>query len=96
MSWQLFEGTYARRLLHQRLDGTDADWTSLLERYGGSRPVPLGRCLEVARANGASTVVVETRYVDLDYRSEYSAFYAGTFQSAPDTAQRLHFFRTEM
>jgi hypothetical protein len=75
---------------------SDADWTSLLERYGGSRPVPLGRCLEVARANGASTVVVETRYVDLDYRSEYSAFYAGTFQSAPDTAQRLHFFRTEM
>jgi len=24
VSWQLFEGTYARRLLHQRLDGTVA------------------------------------------------------------------------
>jgi hypothetical protein len=23
VSWQLFEGTYARRLLHQRLDGTE-------------------------------------------------------------------------
>ncbi len=74
----------------------DADWTRLRERYGGLNPMPLGRCLEVARANGASTVVVETRYVDLDYRSEYSAFYSGTFQSPPNTARRLHFFQRKL
>jgi hypothetical protein len=52
--------------------------------------------LEVARAGGATSVVIETRYIDLDYRSEYSAFYARTFQSAPDSAHRLHFFRAPL
>jgi hypothetical protein len=72
---------------------TDADWQALLDRYDQNLlPRPLERCLEVARANGASTVVVETRYMDLDFRSEYSNFFSTTFAEIPDTAHRLHFF----
>jgi hypothetical protein len=41
-------------------------------------------------------VVVETRYVDLDYRSEYSGFFSRTFANHPDSAHRLHFFRDEI
>jgi hypothetical protein len=40
--------------------------------------------------------VVETRYVDADYRSEYSAFYSRAFVSQPDSAHRLHFFRAPL
>jgi len=75
---------------------SDRDWEELRNRYAGFNDVPLARCLEVARANGASTVVVETRYVDLDYRSEYSAFYSRTFRSQPDSAHRLHFFKAPL
>ena len=53
-----------------------SDWDRLLARYSGRNDTALRRCLDVARLGGATTCVVETRYVDLDYRSEYSAFYS--------------------
>jgi hypothetical protein len=80
----------------------DAEWAALLAAFG-RQPIddetlttdrPLARCFEVARANRAQTLVVETRYVDLDYRSEFSAFYSKAFESFEDTCQRLHFFAT--
>lgn len=74
---------------------TDDNWSWLQDRYGrGSRP--FHRCLEVARSGGARTAVIETRYIDLDYRSEYSAFYSRAFASVPDSAVRLHFFKQEL
>ncbi len=76
--------------------GGDAEWAELLDRYTGFNGRPLARCLEIARAGGASTVVIETRYIDVDYRSEYSAFYSRTFRSHPDSAHRLHFFRAPL
>lgn len=72
----------------------DGDWEALRRRYAGQKNRPLNRVLEVARSNGANSVVIETRYLDLDYRSEYSAFYSRTFASVPDSAHRLHFFST--
>lgn len=74
----------------------EEDWADLLGRYSGFNDRPLQRCLEVARAGGASTVVIETRYIDIDYRSEYSAFYSRTFRSHPDSAHRLHFFKAPL
>jgi nitroreductase len=79
-----------------RLVADDADWAQLIEDYAGLNDLPLTRCLEVARANGATSVVVETRYIDIDYRSEYSAFFARAFASHPDSARRLHFFRAPL
>ncbi len=76
--------------------GSDPDWKSLLDRYPCVNQLPLKRCLEVARLGGASTVVIETRYIDRDYRSEFSAFYSRTFGAVPDSAHRLHFFRSPL
>ena len=71
----------------------DADWASALARYRGSlNDAPLERCVEVARSLGATTLVIETRYLDLDYRSEFSAYYSRQFADIPDSAHRLHFF----
>lgn len=73
------------------------DWDDLRSRYDPNLlDRPLERCLEVARAGGARTVVLETRYIDLDYRSEYSSFFSKTFAEIPDTAHRLHFFKSEI
>lgn len=47
----------------------------------------------VARAHRCRTVVEENRYVDPDYRSEYSAFWSQRFPTRPAFARRLHFFR---
>ena len=72
---------------------TDRDWAHLRELYTrGPNDTPLDRCLTVARENKAHRVVIETRYVDPDYRSEYTAFYARAFANFPDSAHRVHFF----
>jgi hypothetical protein len=87
-----------------RVLSSQADWDSLVDEYGrlladgGPEPYlePFRRCLEVARAGGALSVVTETGYLDADYRSEYSAFYSRGFQSRPDSAHRLHFFKAPL
>lgn len=87
-----------------RVLSSQADWDALIDDYGrlladgGPEPYldPFRRCLEVARAGGALSVVTETRYLDADYRSEYSAFYSRGFQSRPDSAHRLHFFKAPL
>ncbi len=53
---------------------------------------PLSRCIKVAVESEATTAVVESSYIDADYRSEYSAFYAKAFAHHYDTAHRVHFF----
>lgn len=76
-----------------------ADWEALKERYvGGFNAIngPLDRCLEVARAGGATTAIIETRYIDPDYRSEFTAYYSRVFRTVPDTAHRVHFFRASL
>ena len=73
------------------------DWGLFRDRYlPNLLPRPFERCLEVAREAGAKTVVIETRYIDQDYRSEYSSFFSKTFADIPDTAHRLHFFGADL
>lgn len=72
---------------------TRRDWERLASRYPGLNGQPLERCLEVARLGGARCAVIETRYIDPDFRSEYSGYYSRTFAPVPDTAHRIHFFR---
>lgn len=80
---------------------TDADWESLLEEYGGAalegspdakRPEPLRRIFGLVRDQGCRTVVIENRYIDLDWRSEYSVFWSRRFELPPPFTRRLHFF----
>ena len=65
-----------------------------------ARPVltdrPFLRCLEVARENLAHTAVIETRYIDADYRSEYSLFYSKAFAHYEDSTHRIHFFKSHL
>ena len=78
--------------------GSQADWDDFrddcerLISEAGAHMEPFARCLEVAQAGGATSVVVETRYMDVDYRSEFSAFYSRGFLTPPPSARRLHFF----
>lgn len=71
-------------------------WVALLRRYGAAPDDPLARVFEVARANRCLSVVEENRYVDPDYRSEYSAFWSHRFPTRPAFARRLHFFRRRL
>lgn len=73
-----------------------SDWATLLSRYGASPDSQLGRVFEVARAHRCRSIVEENRYVDPDYRSEYSAFWSHRFASTPPFARRLHFFRGKL
>jgi hypothetical protein len=72
----------------------DTDWEALAAQYGG-HPV-VRRCLTVARAGGCRTVIVENRYVDADYRSEFSAFWSLKFAERPGFARRMHFFADDI
>jgi hypothetical protein len=76
-----------------RPDDDDA-WESLATAYGGHQV--LRECLHVAREGGCKTVVVENRYVDADYRSEFSAFWSLKFAGRPGFARRMHFFAEEI
>lgn len=73
---------------------TDQDWDALLkESAGGPR---FRKVLEIARRNRCRTVVVESRYVDADYRSDFSDFWSKRFDSIPLFARRVHFFRSQI
>ncbi len=48
----------------------------------------------MARSHDATTLVIETRYLDIDYRSE--AYYSRQFADVPDSAHRLHFFSKQL
>lgn len=72
----------------------DADvhgWELLRERYARDN-APLERIIEIAQEHGVASIVVEQRYIDLDYRSEHSHFYSTTFTRYPSVCHRLHFF----
>lgn len=71
----------------------DEDWTKLLTEYAAAADQPLANVFRAVRANRCRTVIVENRYVDPDYRSEYSAFWSHRFLDRPAFARRLHFFR---
>src|SRR5687768_7181660 len=42
--------------------------------------------------NSAKTILVETDYIDKDYRDTYSNFYSKKFATYPPRTVRLHFF----
>jgi hypothetical protein len=71
---------------------TDAGWELIRTRYAEPDSAPLDRILEIAKAHGVQSVIVEYRYVDADWRNEHEHFYGGTFRRYPSVAHRLHFF----
>lgn len=95
------EWQYGSAALGFNLDPTsDADWDEMDGLYAAlydrelSPEVlrPLRQILAIVRAGGCRTLVVERNYIDLDYRSEYSAFWSRLFEDKPAIVPRLHFF----
>lgn len=74
----------------------EEDWQELIAEYGGVSPRPFERIVEVVREGDCQSVVVENRYIDLDYRSEYSAYWSTLFNSSSPFTRRLHFFAEEI
>jgi hypothetical protein len=68
-------------------------WQSFYSRYvGPTGNFPLRRIIEIAQQHGVKSVLVETRYIDADWRSEHASFYSTTFTRYPSVAHRAHFF----
>lgn len=75
----------------------EARWDELASLYSPlRRDQPLDRVLSIARELGVASVLVEHRYIDLDYRSEHSHFYSTTFRRYPSVSHRLHFFTDKL
>lgn len=68
----------------------------LTEFYGSAAPTVMEDVLGHAFRLGASTAVVEPRYIDADYRNEHSRFYSTTFRRYPSVAHRMHLFTDEI
>lgn len=72
-------------------------WQGLVDRYTAGRgSLPLSRLVEIAKSLGVQSVLVERRYIDLDWRSEHSRFYSTTFVRYPSVSHRLHFFKSPL
>lgn len=72
---------------------SDEEWEELVLLFAAGHPRPLRQVIESVRLNGCTSVVVENRYVDADYRSEFALFWAQRFAETRAFAVRLHFFR---
>lgn len=73
---------------------SDKEWDDLAEECGGG---PLFKTvLSNVRRSRCRTVVVENRYVDADYRSDFSEFWSKQFDSISPFARRVHFFRAHL
>jgi hypothetical protein len=69
----------------------------LREKYArGSTNDPLEQVIAIAEGHQVEAVLIERRYVDPDYRSEHSRFYAATFREHPSFCDRLHFFTKDI
>lgn len=71
------------------------NWQVVRNRYSVAVPcAPLNRVIELAQLHHVQSVVVELRYQDPDYRSEYTRYFAGKFRHHAPICHRLHFFRS--
>ena len=72
---------------------SDDDWDEVAQQSGGGRGFK--RIVARAREMGCRTVVIENRYVDADYRSDFAAFWSRQFAAPSPFTRRAHFFRSE-
>lgn len=69
-------------------------WRELSLRYHGMRPAPPLKeifFVTVGREN-PTHALLESGYVDEDFRDEFISFYAKTYRDLPRRCERLHFF----
>lgn len=69
-------------------------WNRLRLQYAhaGGPDRQLARILEIAENHGVTSILVERRYIDADWRSQLGRFYNGTLRRYPSVCHRMHFF----
>lgn len=71
------------------------DWKTLAECLGGSHRV-VGSIIHHLMVIGAKSYLIESRYIDRDYSSDYRRFYAQTFRTYDRHCKRVHFFAEDL
>lgn len=87
--WVTNAPTFTTTYEVNKLDG----WQPFRVLYAdGAKNPALERIIEIAADHNVQSVLVETRYIDADWRSEHSRFYSTTYARYPSIAHRAHFF----
>jgi hypothetical protein len=71
---------------------TDDDWAALAEILGGPYFRVVQSIIRHLKAITTSSYLIESRYIDRDYSSDYRSFYAQTFKTYDRHCRRIHFF----
>ena len=71
-------------------------WDFIRDRFAPEGNAALDQIILIAKEHEVSVVFVERRYIDIDFRSEHTGFYGGTFRRYPSVCHRLHFFKGEL
>jgi hypothetical protein len=58
-----------------------------------SRVATLEKIVAHAMLLGATSALIEYRYIDADWRAEHATYYSRAFRQYPNVAHRIHFFR---
>jgi len=75
------------------------EWPQLNAAIDGNDVAPersskvLEQVLRRVREHEPTKALLETDYIDADYRDEYTHFYSKTFEAVHDRCRRLHFFK---
>jgi hypothetical protein len=69
-------------------------WRELMLRYAGMGPAPpLDEIFNITVGRESPTrALLESGYIDEDFRDEYINFYAKAYRAIPSRCERLHFF----
>lgn len=75
-----------------------AEWPALEAAIGADAAPEFGsrvltEVLQRVGEHEPTRALLETDYIDADYRDEYTHFYSKTFQTLADRCRRLHFFK---
>lgn len=75
---------------------TDPDWAGLADRLGGAGNRVVQSVIRHLITVGVTSYLIETRYIDRDYSSDYRRFYAQTFRTYDRHCSRVHFFAEDV
>ena len=68
------------------------EWSGLESLLGGGGFEAVASIIQHLKELGAKSYIVEEKYIDRDYSSDYSHFYARTFRHHDQHCKRVHFF----
>ena len=73
-----------------------ADWTGLAEVLGGANQRVVTSIIRHLITINVNSYLIESRYIDKDYSSDYRRFYSQTFRTYDRHCKRVHFFADDI